>query len=151
MQFVFKTVIKRSRKDVFVFFRDVDRHAGRKDSIVPVLDKITPGPVRLGTRYYEVVRIMPFVAGKVFTEILGLVPDQRLTYRYVALGMKGELTYQFNVTSEGTEVEQHQSLVPGGMLKLFAPIIGAMFSRMATRRLSGIKHLLESEGGRDQP
>lgn len=149
MEFEFKTVINRPREDVFAFFRDVDQQGGRKGSIVPVLDKTTPGPVSIGTRYYEVVQIMPFVTGKVFTEVVGIVPYRLLAYRFVALGMKGELTYLFQATSEGTVVVQKQSLLPGGMLKLFGPIIGALFSMMATARLAGIKNLLESKRVRD--
>ncbi len=149
MEFEFKTTINRPLEDVFAFFRDVDQYGGWKGSIVPVFDKTTPGPVRIGTRYYEVVQILPFVTGKVFTEVIGFETNKRLAYKFVALGMEGALIYLFQTTHpEITEVVQKQRLLPRGMLRLFEPIIGALFSWMAKRRLSGIKSLLESERGR---
>lgn len=144
MEFEFTAVINRPVETVFAFFRDVDRYAGKKGSIVPVLDKVTPGPIGVGTRYHEVVRVLPFVNGEVLTEVVGYEPGRTLAYRYVALGMAGDLTYRFEAAGEGTRVVQRQSLRPGGLLRLFSPMIGASFSRMAARRLAGIKRALEA-------
>ena len=145
MDFEFTAVINRPVETVFAFFRDVDRYAGQKGSIVPVLDKVTPGPIGVGTRYHEVVRVMPFVDGEVLTEVVGYEPGRRLAYKFVALGMAGELTYRFEAVGEGTRVVQQQSLRPAGLMRLFSPMIGAMFSRMAARRLAGIKEALEND------
>jgi hypothetical protein len=144
MEFELTAVINRPLEEVFAFFRDVDQHAGQKGTIVPVYDKITPGPVGVGTRYREVVQVMPFVTGEILTEVVGYEPSRRLAYRYVALGMAGELTYWFEAVEEGTRMVQRQSLWPSGLLRLFSPLIGAMFSRMIERRLVGIKGYLES-------
>lgn len=150
MDFELTTVVNCPLEKVFAFFRDVDQHAGQKGTIVPVYAKITPGPVGVGTRYREVVRVASFVTGEILTEVTGYEPGQRLAYKYVALGMAGELTYRFEGTDGGTRVTQRQSLWPGKWLKLFSPMIGAMFSRQITRRLSGIKNLLEN-GAQGQP
>lgn len=144
MEFELTAVINRPLEEVFAFFRDVDQHAGQKGTIVPVYDKITPGPVGVGTRYREVVQVLPFVTGEILTEIVGYESGRRLAYRYVALGMAGELTYCFAAVEEGTRMVQRQSLWPGGLLRLFTPLIGAMFSRVIQRRLVGIKGYLES-------
>jgi uncharacterized protein YndB with AHSA1/START domain len=114
MEFELTAVINRPLEEVFAFFRDVDQHAGQKGTIVPVYDKITPGPVGVGTRYREVVQVMPFVTGEILTEVVGYEPSRRLAYRYVALGMAGELTYCFEAVKEGTRMVQRQSLRPGG-------------------------------------
>jgi hypothetical protein len=145
MEFKLSAIIHKPLEEVFAFFRDIDQHAGQKGTIVPVYDKITPGPVGVGTRYREVVQVMPFVTGKILTEVAGYEPGRRLAYRYVALGMAGELTYWFESVEEGTQVVQQQSLRPSGLLRLFSPMIGAMFSRMIERRLVEIKGFLESE------
>ena len=144
MEFELTAVINRSLEEVFAFFRDMDQHAGREGTIVPIYDKITPGPVGVGTRYREVVQVLPFVTGEILSEVVLYEPDRRLAYRYVALGMAGELTYSFEAVEEGTRMVQRQSLCPSGFLRLFSPVIGAMFSRMIERRLLGIKGLLES-------
>jgi len=145
MDFELTTVINRPLEEVFAFFKDVDQHAGQEGTIVPVYDKITPGPVGVGTRYREVVRLMPFATGEILTEVVGYEPDRRLAYRYVALGMAGELTYWFEAVEQGARLVQQQSLRPEGLLRLFSPMIGAVFSRMVRRRLVGIKSFLESE------
>jgi hypothetical protein len=144
MEFELSAVITRPLEEVFAFFRDIDQHAGQKGTIVPVYDKITPGPVGVGTRYREVVQVIPFATGEILTEVVGYEPRRRLAYRFVALGMAGELTYGFEAVEEGTRVVQRQSLWPGGWMRLFSPMIGAMFSRMIARRLAGIKTFLES-------
>lgn len=144
MEFQRTTVINRPLHEVFAFFRDIDQHAGRKGTVVPVYDKVTPGPVGVGTRYWEVVQLLPFVTGEIVTEVVGYEPGRRLTYRYVALGMPGELTYLFEAVEGGTRLVQQQSLRPSGVLRVCSPLIEAMFSRMIARRLIGIKCLLES-------
>lgn len=145
MEFELSTIIHRPLREVFAFFRDIDQHAGQKGTIVPVYDKITPGPVGVGTRYREVVQVMPLITGEILTEVVGYQPDQQLAYRFIALGMAGELTYGFEATEEGTRVVQRQSLWPSGWMRLFSPMIGAMFSRMIAKRLAGIKGFLESK------
>jgi hypothetical protein len=124
MDFELSATINRPLEEVFGFFRDIDQHAGQEGTIVPVYDKITPGPVGVGTRYREVVQVMPFVTGEILTEVVGYEPGQRLAYRFVALGMVGELTYRFEAAEEGTRVVQRQSLWPGGWLRLFSPMRG---------------------------
>lgn len=144
MEFELSIVIDMPLEKVFAFFRDIDQYAGQKGTIVPVYDKLTSGLVGVGTRYREVVQVMPFVTGEILTEVVGYEPGQRLAYRFVAMGMAGELTYEFEAIEEGTRVVQRQSLCPSGWMRLFSPIIGAMFSRMIARRLAGIKVFLES-------
>ncbi len=138
------TILNRPPSDVFAFFRDVHQHAGRKGTLVPAYDKLTPGPVGVGTRYRELVQFLPFVTGEILTELVAIEPGKLLAYRYVALGMAGELTYRFEAVDGGTRIVQQQSLHPRGALRLFSPLIGAMFQRMIKKRLAGIKRMLES-------
>lgn len=144
LEFELSAVINRPVEEVFAFFRDVDQHAGQKGTIVPVYDKITSGPVGVGTRYHEVVRILPFVTGEILTDVVGFEPGRQLAYRFVALGMDGDLTYLFEAVPEGTRLTQRQSLRPAGWQTLFSPMIRVMFSRMIRRRMAGIKALLEA-------
>lgn len=59
MEFEAKAVIHRPLEVVFGFFRDMHQQPRRKGSIVPVYDKITLGPVGVGTRFREIVRFLP--------------------------------------------------------------------------------------------
>ena len=143
MDFQFTALIHRPVEEVFAFFRDVDIHAAGARELVAVYDKLTPGPVNVGTRYREVVHVLPFVNGEIYTEVVGFKPGRVLAYKFVALGMPGELTYLFEPVDGTTRVLQRQTLQPLGLLHPLSPLIGALFSRMVARRLTGIQQLLE--------
>jgi uncharacterized protein YndB with AHSA1/START domain len=144
MEFEFSAIIDRPPADVFAFFRDVDRHAGREGSVVPVYDRITPGPIGVGARYREVVKLSPFVAGEMISEITRFEPDECLEYKFSGLGMDGKLVYRFEAAGDGTRVLQRQYLWPRGVLRFLRPVIKVAFSLAAGRRLASIKRLLES-------
>jgi hypothetical protein len=147
MEFRFTATIQRPPGQVFAFFRDIDQHAGRKGTRVPVYDKLTPDPVGLGTRYREVVQLLPLIRGEIISEITEYHEGKRLGYRFSGLGMDGALTYTFQAVDRGTYLVQEQSLNPKGVLRIFGTTIGKMFSFMAGRRLEGIKALLEQDTG----
>ena len=81
VKFEAHAIIHRWLEDVFGLFRDIDQHAGQEGSVVPVYYKTTPGPVGVGTRYREVVRLLPFLRGEVITAVIGCDPPRRLDYR----------------------------------------------------------------------
>ena len=143
MNFEFRAVIACPLAEVFAFFRDMDQQARQEDSVVPVYDKVTPGPTGVGTRYREVVRLLPGLTAEIRSEITAFEPERHLAYRFSGLGMDGVLNYYLEATELGTLVVQRQSLYPRGLLKLFNPLIEAAFSRAAGGRLQGIKALLE--------
>jgi uncharacterized protein YndB with AHSA1/START domain len=147
MDFRFTALIAMPPGDVFAFFRDIDQHAGREGTRVPVYDKITPGSVGVGTRYREVVQLLPMLRGEIISEITDYVEGKRLGYRFSGLGIDGRLTYTFEAVGQGTSVVQKQSLNPRGLLRIFDATIGKMFSAMAGQRLEGIKALMEQSAG----
>ena len=150
MDFEFTAVIQRAPADVFALFRDVDQYDDHEGSPVPVLDKITDGPVCVGTRYREVVIMIPFIKAlhfvtmTILSEITDYEPERRLALWWRSGVMEGRLAYTFEPVDGGTFVVQQMSLYPRGVLCLFSPLIQAMFSRAAGRRLEGIKVLLEA-------
>ena len=145
MDFEFVAVIDCPLADVFALFRDVDQYNEHGGSPVPVLDKITDGPVRVGTRYLEVVKMLPFVTMTILSEITEYEPERYLASRWWSNVMEGHLAYTFEETGGGVRVIQKMSLNPKGVLRAFSPLIKALFSRAAGQRLEGIKALLESQ------
>ena len=53
MHFETEAFIHRPPEDVFAFFRDMHHLPRQKDSVVPIYDKMTPGPVGVGTRFRD--------------------------------------------------------------------------------------------------
>ena len=126
--------------------RDVDKLVRKADSVVPVYDKITPGPTGVGAQYRELVRILPFWYAEVISEIVQFEPDYGLSYSFsFGQSMDGRLEYLLEPVDAGTRVIQRQSLWPRGMLKLFSPFIHLAFAQVAGRRLQTIKQILEAE------
>ena len=151
MDFAFTAVIHRPPADVFAFFRDVDQYNEHEGSPVPVLDKITDGPVGVGTRYREVVMMLPFIKAlhfvtmTILSEVTDYEPGHRLASWWRSDVMAGQLVYTFESVDGGTLVVQQMSLHPRGALRLFSPLIKATFSRVAGQRLQDIKALLEGQ------
>jgi uncharacterized protein YndB with AHSA1/START domain len=143
MEFEFNIVINRPPADVFAFFRDKDQHPRGDSSPVTVLEKTTSGPYGVGTRYREVVRMLPFMEGEILSEITRFEPPAHLEEKWWSSGMEGELAYHFESTGESTRLTQRETLRPKGLLKLFSPMIKLMFGRAATNRLAIIKEYLE--------
>ena len=156
MDFAFTAVIHRPPADVFAFFRDVDQYNEHEGSPVPVLDKITDGPVGVGTQYREVVKVFPGITMTILSEVTGFDPERHLASRWWSNVMAGYLAYDFTPVDGGTHVVQRMSLCPKGLLRLLSPLIKVTFARAASRRLMHIKALLEMQksetpGGSDDP
>lgn len=150
MDFEFTAVIHCPLANVFELFRDVDQYNEHEGSPVPVLDKITDGPVRVGTRYREVVKMLPFVTMTILSEITHYESERRLASRWWSNVMEGRLAYEFEPAYGGVRVVQKMSLNPKGMLRVFSPLIKVMFSRAAAQRLAWIKAFLETRSPANQ-
>ena len=145
MDFEFSVTIKRPVKDVFAFFRDIDQHAGKPGTVVPIYDKRTPGPVDVGTYYREVVQVTSLIRWEVISEVVRFEPESVLAYQFSGLGMGGELQYAFCEVAAGTRIHQAQTLRPRGILRLLRPVISKMFAQAAEERLKAIRTLLEQD------
>ena len=136
--------INRPPHDVFVFLRDKDKHIQGKNSPVLILEKTTEGPAGVGTRYREVVQMLPFYKGEILSQITRFEPPEFLEEDFAGAGMSGHLSYRFVADGEGTTLIQRQSLYFACPLKPFQPLIKAALSPRLTKRLAAIKVYLES-------
>jgi len=150
MDFEFVAVIACPLAGVFALFRDVDQYNEHEGSPVPVLDKITDGPVRVGTRYREVVKMLPFITMTILSEITEYEPERYLASRWWSNVMEGRLAYTFEPVDGGIRVVQRMSLNPKGVLRVFSPLIKVMFSRAGEHRLAWIKAFLEARASANQ-
>jgi hypothetical protein len=144
MRFLFVETIQAPIEPVFAFLRDIDRVAGQSGTVVPVYEKVSPGPAGVGTRYREVVRLLPGLHREMMSEIVRFSPPRRLGYCFHGLGLTGKLLYVLEPVEGGTRLVQMQELVPRWPWKLLSPLIGVAFNLMAGRRLPAIKRHLES-------
>ena len=60
MRFDYSVTIRRPPPAVFAMLADVqDWGKEERAALVPVMEKITPGPTRVGTRWHEVIQLAP--------------------------------------------------------------------------------------------
>lgn len=144
MYFELSITINRSPSDVFAFMRDKDQYPQEEGSPVLLLEKTTPGPPGVGTRYREVVQMLPFIRREILSEITRFEPNEFLEEDFKGAGMEGHLAYQFLPEDDGTKMIQRETLYARGILKLFEPIIERMLKRRVSLRLMDIKTVLES-------
>ena len=144
MEFDLDITIDRSPHIVFAFLRDKDKHPQEKYSPVLLLEKTTAGPCGVGTRYREIVQMLPFFKGEILSEITHFEPEHRLDEDWRGPGMDGHLTYLFLPDDGGTNLIQKETLNPRGLLWFFSPIINLTLGWAIRKRLQLIKRVLES-------
>ena len=95
MYFELSIWINRPPADVFAFLRDKDLYPQEPGSPVLVLEKTTPEPAGVGTRYREVVQMLPCYHGEILSEITRFKPNEYLEEDFRGAGMHGHLAYEF--------------------------------------------------------
>ena len=140
----FTIQIGKPPSDVFDFLCDKDKYKHQSGSPVLLLEKTTSGPLGVGTRYREVVQMMPFVSGEILSKITRFEPGSVLEEEWAGGGMRGILTYFFTPTNEGTELVQHVNIKTLGVLKPFDAIISRTYAKAAQYRLGCLKAVLET-------
>ncbi|MGD2028041.1 MAG: SRPBCC family protein [Anaerolineales bacterium] len=143
MDFDLSIWIEQPPEVVFALLRDKDLHPREASSPVLALDKTTPGPVQVGTRYREVVQMLPFYQGEILSEITRFEPVACIEEVFHGAGMAGVLVYEFVPEDGGTRLVQRESLHYGGLLRLLEPAIKLFLGRRLKGRLEEIKAYLE--------
>ena len=95
MYFELSVAIARPPSDVFAFLRDKDLYPQQADSPVLALEKTTVGAASVGTRYREVVQMLPFARGEMLSQITRFEPPRYLEEDFHGAGMRGHLAYEF--------------------------------------------------------
>ena len=137
-------VIGRPVEEVFDFVAD-ERNEPRYNGQMRLAEKISEGPIGLGTQYRaEVVsgrQVVPMVI-----EVTGFERPRMLasTTRMSAMDVRYALT--FDPVSQGTRMRWVGDVQPKGMLRLMAPVVGWMGRRQERRIWTSLKHLLEGPG-----
>lgn len=144
MNFELSIAIDRAPADVFAFLRDIDQHPQKPGSPVLALEKTTPGPVGVGTRYREVVQMLPFARGEIRSQITRFEPPEHLVMGFAGAGMSGSLAYQILSKGAGSCLIQRETAAARGLLKPLEPIIARMLAPRLQARLEAIRALLES-------
>jgi hypothetical protein len=156
MRFDLSVTIARPPAEVFAFLRDKHLHVQEEGSPVLALEKTSPGAVGVGSRYREVVRMLPALQGEIRSTVTRYEPDRALEEDFEGAGMRGHLAYGFVAMDPGpgTHLVQRQTLALAWWLLPLTPLVRRMFRRRLRGRLDAIAELLErrpASGGTPGP
>jgi hypothetical protein len=144
MRFDYSVTIRRAPPAVFAMLADVqDWGKEERAALVPVMEKITPGPTRVGTRWHEVIQLAPHLTMTVWSEVVAIERDRLLDERFWAWWMRGRLEYTMTPTDGGTVLRQRERLEPRGPFRLVDGFIARQLGPAIEARLEAIGRMLE--------
>ena len=145
MNFELSVSINCTQEEAFIFLRDKDLYIQKDNSPVLVLDRLTDLPVAVGTKYREVVQMLPFYKSEIFSTITRYEPYEYLEENFHSKGMKGYLAYQFIDNNSSTKLIQRESIYFSFPVNLLNPVIRKVLQRKLLERLEEIKSILEQD------
>jgi carbon monoxide dehydrogenase subunit G len=132
-------VIERPNEEVFDFVAD-QCNEPRFNPQMTLAEKISPGPIRVGTRF----RVVITGAGEMTIEFTEYDRARRLasTTHMSTMDITGALT--FEPVPEGTLMKWTWDMEPRGFYKLLSPVMRRMGKRQEMAIWTGLKHVLEA-------
>ena len=135
--------IRKPPEVVFEFLANIQDVQQSDDSPVLALDLITEAPPRIGSRYREVVQMMPFVKGEILSEITAFEFPRVLEMAWSGAGMSGTDRYELDTHPYGTTLNHTKRTSFPGILRVLEPIMRKPLIPRLEQRLVDIKHILE--------
>jgi len=134
-------VINRPVEEVFDTVAD-ERNEPRYNPRMLRAEKLSPGPVGLGSRFRAEMRTRPRPV-VMTTEFTGYQRPRRLasTTRLATMDIQGALT--FDPVTGGTRMRWSWDVAPRGLLKLMSPLVARIGARQERAIWTGLKRVLE--------
>jgi hypothetical protein len=136
-------LIERSVEDVFDFVAD-ERNEPSYNPRMRKVEKITPGPIAVGTKFSAETRTMGRTA-ELTVEWTVYERPRRLASTTHTSTMEIEGALSFDAVPEGTRMRWTWELQTSGLLKLMAPLIVRMGQRQEKMIWTNLKDLLEEQ------
>ena len=136
-------LIERSVEDVFDFVAD-ERNEPRYNPRMLRAEKITPGPIALGTQFSAETTTMRRTA-EMTIEWTAYERPKRLASSTHLSAMEIDGTLTFDAVPGGTRMRWSWELETRGLFKLMAPIVARMGRRQEKTIWTNLKHLLEEQ------
>jgi len=142
-----RVLVDRSVDEVFSRLADLELSpAWAVASGVIERRKLTDGPVGRGTRFQALDQLLPGRPLRFVVEITEFEPD-----RYIAANwsepIRGGWNARFQPRNGSTELTFTAEMHPTGVLRLIAPVIGAVARRAMKKDLANFKVWVESTPG----
>ena len=143
MDFDLSVTIKRPPEAVYAVLADIQKYIVPGSS-VPEMEKVPAGPTKVGTRWREVVRLIPHLTMTMWSEVTALEPGRRLDETFRGPWMTGQLSYTVAPSDGGSILRQRETLTPHGPLRVVGRQMHGMLRPRLVARLASIRTLLEA-------
>jgi carbon monoxide dehydrogenase subunit G len=141
-----KVTIDRPPVEVFAFLSDFENEPRYVPGLLRT-EKLTDGPVTVGTRYREVNRMILGLTSKAEYEIVELDAPKVIGFR----GRSGPATFKgrwmLSQVGGGTEATLVGEASMAGPMRLIEPLVGRAVSRTFTGMAANLKRVLEAPAG----
>ena len=139
-------VINRPVDEVFDFVADA-RNEPLYNALMLRAEKLTPGPIGIGTRFRDQIALTVGPAA-IAIEIIDYERPRRLTesIRLSRMDIRGGLT--FDPVPGGTRMRWSWEWMPRGVFKLLTPLMARFGPRQEQRIWAGLKHVMEAQEAR---
>ena len=134
--------IDRPPEAVWSSFVDTANATAWMPDIV-TLEKVTEGPVGLGTKYRETRRIGRKTPTTTL-EVTAFEEGRRYAGTVDEMGVRGTYTYTFHREGDGTRVDLKAEVTSGALMKLMLPIIVGTMKKQDGEQLARLKRAIES-------
>jgi uncharacterized membrane protein len=136
-------VINRPLDEVFDFVADA-RNEPLYNPRMLRAEKLTPGPIGLGTRFRDEIKSMGRPA-EITIEIIGYERPRQLTdsIRMSTMDIRGGLT--FDPVPAGTRMRWSWELMPRGVFRLLTPMVARIGRRQEQRIWGDLKRVMEAQ------
>jgi hypothetical protein len=137
--------INRPIEEVFPFVTNPENDH-RWMSVAVKAQKLTPGPIRCGTRFRQVARFLG-VPIRATWEITEYEPYRKMSGKVVSGPGRMMGGYAFESVKSGTRVRKFGEIELPGLFNLAGWFLGVLLQQALEMDLNSLKRLLEAERG----
>jgi carbon monoxide dehydrogenase subunit G len=134
--------IAQPPEQVFGFLHDPDR-AGQVVPSVIKLEKVTDGPVGVGTRFRE-TRLVRGDEHETELEVVQYEPPRAYGVRNVTNGIETVYTYRLAPEGGGTQITLQAEVKAGGLKAMMVPVVVSVLKREDGDHLQRLKTAVEN-------
>jgi uncharacterized protein YndB with AHSA1/START domain len=136
-------IIQRPIEEVFAYVTDVGNFPQWAGAVVVESRQTSPGPMGVGTTFTQVNRFLVLRFTSQFT-VKVYRPPTEWVYQTTAGLFQFTGHYTFAPVAEGTRFISRDRAVPGGILKLFAPLLQGTSQHQVEGNLAKLKGILDA-------
>ncbi len=136
-------VINRPLEEVFAFVTNLE-HAPRWLPDVTRIELLTPGPLRVGSRFKE-TRLMKGKEHSAVIEVSVHEPPHRHAASATMMGVTATYHYHFSPDGSGTRVHLVAEVAGRGLGKLLVPMVTGAMKKQDGDQLDRLKAAIEAQ------